>query len=209
MTDLMVYGGASEPDAAATRTGGVPLVPAGFRWPRCRECRGNLQFIAQVVGSELARVSGDAGDAVVAVFVCQNDPDMCDDWDATGGANQALVLPGNGLVPAPEPAEGETSLGEVSAITIVTSTDDYEEARGRWSAETGRSGAEVLGQLGGTPAWLQEDETPACPGCARPMAFTAQFEEGHEFRTAINFGGGVGYLFACWDCRRAAFLWQR
>jgi hypothetical protein len=169
-----------------------------------------MRFIAQVVAGELARVTDDAADSVVAVFLCQNDPGMCDDWDATGGGNQALVLPGTDLVPVPGPAGGETALGEVSAIAVVATTGDYERARERWSTDAGRSGTDVLGQLGGMPAWLQGDETPACPGCARPMTFVAQFEEGHEYRTAINFGGGgVGYLFACWSCRRAAFLWQR
>jgi hypothetical protein len=42
------------------------------------------------------------------------------------------------------------------------------------------------------------------------MTFTAQLEEGHEHHTAINFGGGgCGYLFTCWPCHHAAFLWQR
>ncbi|MCZ0981704.1 hypothetical protein O1L60_29965 [Streptomyces diastatochromogenes] len=68
----------------------------------------------------------------------------------------------------------------------------------------------VLGRLGGAPDWLQDDETPLCPVCARHMAFTAQLEEGHDYATAANFGGGgLGYVFSCQHCGEAAFLWQR
>ncbi len=41
------------------------------------------------------------------------------------------------------------------------------------------------------------------------MAFVVQLEEGHDYRTAANFGGaGRGYGFACQPCGTAAFLWQ-
>ena len=45
---LMTYAGIAAPDASGTRTGGVPLTPPGFEWPRCRECEGAMQFLAQV-----------------------------------------------------------------------------------------------------------------------------------------------------------------
>ncbi|GGN23386.1 hypothetical protein GCM10011609_76180 [Lentzea pudingi] len=68
----------------------------------------------------------------------------------------------------------------------------------------------VLGRLGGEPDWLQDDETPACPTCATRMTFAAQLEEGYDFSTAANFGGGGrGYVFHCRPCGNAAFLWQR
>jgi hypothetical protein len=41
------------------------------------------------------------------------------------------------------------------------------------------------------------------------MTFAVQLEEGHDYRTAANFGGGSGYGFTCPPCGRAAFLWQR
>jgi len=69
---------------------------------------------------------------------------------------------------------------------------------------------EVLGQVGGQPAWLQNDETPVCSVCDQPMSFVAQLEEGHDHQTAANFGGGgCGYGYRCDTCRNAAFLWQR
>lgn len=181
---LLVHDGATAADAPVLRTGGVPLVPEGFVWPKCRACGGAMQF--------LAHLPLDTG--VVAVFFCQNDPGMCDDWDASGGANHAYLFAGE-LTAAAVPAEGETLLGAVTALRchpVDTPTDEP-----------------VLGLLGGEPDWLQNDETPNCPGCAAPMAFTAELEEGHDRTTSANFGGGgLGYVFTCAPCGRAAFLWQ-
>ncbi|TKA10985.1 hypothetical protein FCI23_13535 [Actinacidiphila oryziradicis] len=58
-------------------------------------------------------------------------------------------------------------------------------------------------------SWVQGDETPSCPLCARPMGFVARVEEGHDHRTAANFGGGgCGYAFVCASCGQGAFRWQ-
>ncbi|WP_327174220.1 hypothetical protein OG599_02275 [Streptomyces sp. NBC_01335] len=86
---LLIHDGETAADAPAPRTGGVPLVPSGFVWPRCRECDGAMQF--------LAHLPLDIG--VVAVFFRQNDPGMCDDWDAAAGANHAYLFSGE-LTPA-------------------------------------------------------------------------------------------------------------
>ena len=94
-------------------------------------------------------------------------------------------------------------------MRYVTMDGDYEQARQDWAGREGRPGHDVLGQLGGQPSWVQADETPACPGCAAPMSFAVQLEEGHDYRTAANFGGaGCGYGFTCQRCSAAAFLWQ-
>jgi hypothetical protein len=194
MTVLMTYAGDAAPDSDRTRTGGVPLAPAGFVWPRCRTCDGNMQFVAQL------RL-GD--DDLLAIFMCANDPGLCDEWDASAGGNRALLLPAGGA-PVTPPPDGATSLGAVSAVALVAREGDYDAARGAWPG----SRREVLGQLGGVPAWIQGDETPACPACHTPMAFVAQLEEGREDATAANFGGGCAYAFACLTDREAAFLWQ-
>ncbi|MFF2995965.1 hypothetical protein ACFVTC_15530 [Streptomyces sp. NPDC057950] len=182
---LLVHDGESAPDAPGWRTGGVPLAPGGIVWPVCRECGGAMQF--------LAHLPVDGG--VVAVFFCQNDPGMCDDWDAGSGANQAFLFTGD-LTPVTVPAEGETRLRAVTAL--------------RPHPAGTAPGVPVLGQLGGAPEWLQGDETPACTSCAARMVFAASLAEGHDFATAANFGGGGrGYLFTCRPCAEAAFLWQR
>ncbi|TJZ98424.1 hypothetical protein [Actinacidiphila oryziradicis] len=182
---LLIYGGETTADSPAPRTGGVPLVPGDFVWPRCRQCGGAMQFLAHL---PLAL-------GVIAVFFCQNDPGMCDDWDAAAGANQAYLFSGE-LTPAAVPAEGETLLDAVTALRLHPADSPTEEP--------------VLGRLGGEPEWIQADENPNCPVCAAPMTFTAELEEGYDFTTSANFGGGGrGYVFSCQLCGEAAFLWQR
>lgn len=169
-----------------------------------------MQFLAQLFLDDLARHGTGAASAnVLSIFMCQNDPGLCDEWDPAFGGNTALLFPLDGLAPAAVPAEGVTALPEVSGVDyVVVEGTGYEEARGQWSTTTGRSRRHVLGQLGGAPAWLQGDETPSCSSCSRPMDFVAQLEEGHHGRTAMNFGGGSAYAFTCVSCARGAFLWQ-
>jgi hypothetical protein len=165
-----------------------------------------MQFLAQVMpGGPGMSVS----QGVLSIFMCGNDPGMCDEWDAAAGSNQALVFAGGSLVPAAVPPGLATMLGEVSAVQYVTVSADYDDARKGWTEREGRPVGGVLGQVGGQPSWLQADETPACPECGKPMSFVVQLEEGHDHRTAANFGGGgCGYGFACQPCGTAAFLWQ-
>jgi hypothetical protein len=80
--------------------------------------------------------------------------------------------------------------------------------RWRWADGSDHPATHVLGSLGGTPAWLQDEEVPECYSCLRPMGFVAQLEEGPGLYPALNFGGGGrGYAFACASCG-TAFLWQ-
>ncbi|MEE3919618.1 DUF1963 domain-containing protein [Micromonospora sp. BRA006-A] len=147
-----------------TRTGGVPLVPTGFEWPVCDECDGPMQFLAQVRLDDI-----DAADAtLLSIFMCQNDPGLCDEWDATAGGNRAFVFPSGALAPSAVPSGDTVLLAETSAVTYVPmqDSDGYDEARERWRGESGRPLRDVLGQLGGLPAWLQFDQTPTCPACA-------------------------------------------
>jgi hypothetical protein len=166
-----------------------------------------MQFLAQV---RLADV--DAGGAgLLSIFMCQNDPGLCDEWDATAGGNRAFVFGADAEYVARPPEDGVTLLNEMCEVRFdQIDVDDYWEARARWHQETGQPVQEVLGQAGGRAAWLQNDETPSCGGCGRPMAFVVQLEEGHDHRTSANFGGGgCGYGFRCPACGAAAFLWQR
>ncbi|MER5931145.1 hypothetical protein [Streptomyces sp. NPDC002054] len=204
-TNLMTDAGPVAPDAPVTRTGGIPLAPAGTEWPHCAECAGPMQFLAQLFL--------DDGQGVVAVFMRQNQPGLCQEWDPAAGGNRALLFPAEGLAPLPlppaRPDDGGVLLPDVHAVAYEPAGDvAYEEAGELWAERSGRSESAVLGQLGGTPFWLQYDETPDCPGCAQPMAFTAQLEQGPDPATAMNFGSGSAYLHACGPCGRAAFGWQ-
>ncbi|MFC8719642.1 hypothetical protein [Kitasatospora sp. NPDC057198] len=180
---LLLQGGPTAADAPGPRTGGLPLVPAGFAWPHCRECDSPLLFIAHL--------PLDHGTA--AVFLCDFDPGMCDTWLADGGANHAYLFPpGTPLAPAAAPDDPNvpTLLPTTTALHPADRPDDRPE----------------VGRVGGAPDWIQDPEIPACPGCAAPMEFAAQLENDD---TGINFGDdGLGYLFTCRPCVRAAFLWQ-
>jgi hypothetical protein len=148
------------------------------------------------------------GHGVLAVFQCENDED-CGTWDSVGGANLAVIFREKDLVAA-APPEGNSVRPEVEAVKFVSvNENDYEEARVAWSRQEGQTPRWVLGQLGGDPSWLQGDETPACPDCEISMDFILQMEEGHDYSTSANFGGGSAYVFACSSCDEAAFLWQR
>lgn len=188
-------------------------MPVGFAWPCCAVCAGPMQFLAQLLLDDLDS-SGTAGAAdgrgILSIFMCQNNPGLCHEWDPGWGGNRVLPFPSSGLAPALVPVEGNALRPEASRIDfVVTEADTYGEARDGWAKASGRPLLEVLGQLGGTPSWLQGDETPSCPSCAEPMGFVAQFEEGHDYSTAANFGGGgCGYTFACEPCRQGAFLFQ-
>ncbi|MGD9482193.1 hypothetical protein WDH52_02860 [Streptomyces sp. TRM70308] len=201
MITLMTYGGAVAADAGGTRTGGVPLVPEDFEWPECAHCGGPMQF--------LLRLPLEHG-SVLTAFMCQNDPGLCEEWDPFARGNRAMLLPAEGVRAATPPATGVTALGAVSGVAFEdVEAETYFDASAEWVKATGRPVRQVLGQRGGEPSWLQGDETPACPGCAGPMPFVAQWEDGHDVATSANFGGGgCAYTFACEPCGQAVFLWQ-
>ncbi|PYC86583.1 hypothetical protein C7C46_05585 [Streptomyces tateyamensis] len=217
MTVLMIDAGPVVADALVTRTGGVPLAPAGTVWPRCATCAGPMQFLAQIVLDDLGRHQGqgeERGRGMLQVFMCQNDPGMCDEWNPSEGGNRAMLVPADGSQPMPLPELGEDDdeeailLGAVHAAAFDTVAADCADADEEWTERSGRPRLDVLGQLGGAPCWLQDEETPACPSCAHPMPLVAQLEEGPDHTTAMNFGGGSAYAFACEPCGQAAFLWQ-
>lgn len=118
-TTLMTYAGPVDDHALVTRTGGVPLVPAGFTWPRCAACSRSMQFLAQLLvnapGTQEAEAAAVA-ECVLSVFMCQNDPGLCDEWDPVAGGNRGLLFPRAGLTPAPVSTKGETLLSETCDI---------------------------------------------------------------------------------------------
>ena len=213
-TTLMIYDGIAPADSDVPRTGGVPLAPAGFTWPMCGSCCGGpLQFFAHLPVEY----------GVLSVFVCQNDPGACESWDATSGANRVYLFPREELQPVAVPEKGVTLLPATSAIRthVVTldpeesdghdelEPDAYDLARSGWKREPEeRFGKqrEVLGSLGGSPSYLEDDRLPACPSCTGTTEFAAHLEEGISAQTAMNLGGQLGYVFVCRACREGAFL---
>ncbi|MFJ3877036.1 hypothetical protein ACIPW5_06210 [Streptomyces sp. NPDC090077] len=219
MTTLIIYAGEGRPGAAVTRIGGVPLGVPGAVWPTCAECGGPLKFLAQFrldeSGAALAGTGRPRAHAhLLALYACQNRIGSCQDWSATSGANAALLLPARGLRRIARPRGRSVDpeklyLGATHAAEPYAAAEaDYDRACAAWEARTGRPRKHVLGQLGGPPAWLQYDRTPACPDCTEPMRPAVQLQEGPDPITAMNFGTGRGYAFTCLPCGEAAFLWQ-
>ncbi|MFD3678240.1 hypothetical protein [Streptomyces sp. NPDC058613] len=211
-TALMIYDGSTPADSDVPRTGGVPLAPAGFAWPLCG-CGGPLQFFAHL----------PVEDGVLSVFLCQNDPGACEFWDASSSANRVYLFPREELRPVAVPEAGLTLLPATSAIRthVVTidpedacdeegiEPDAYDLARSGWKREPEeRFGKqrEVLGSLGGSPSYLEDDRLPVCPSCTGTMEFAAHLEEGISRETAMNLGGQLGYVFVCRPCHEGAFL---
>ncbi|MCX4869800.1 YwqG family protein [Streptomyces sp. NBC_00257] len=209
---LMIYDGSAPADSDVPRTGGVPLAPAGFAWPLCG-CGGPLQFFAHL----------PVEDGVLSVFLCQNNPGACAFWDASSSANRVYLFPREELRPVAVPEAGLTLLPATSAIRthVVTidpedacdeegiEPDAYDLARSgwKWEPEEGfGKQREVLGSLGGSPSYLEDDRLPVCPSCTGTMEFAAHLEEGIARETSMNLGGQLGYVFVCRPCREGAFL---
>ena len=149
---------------------------------------------------------------LLLMFMCENDPGCCEQWDALSGGNAVLkVSVDKDFSAMVAPSEGITIRDTRYGGTLVDVEDgDYLTRKSECAAQLGTDYANVLGQFQGEPDWLQADETPACSGCGRRMQFVAQLEQGPEPATEMNFGGlGRAYVFDC-TCgsEQAKFLWQ-
>jgi hypothetical protein len=197
---------ADDPHAHAIRFGGKPYAPEGMlHWPACTSCEGNMQFLGQ-----LPVETRQGEDLSLLLFMCQNDPGLCDEWDADAGGNAVIVVARESMEPVTPPETGETVRSVCHGAAVVdVEAESYEHARENWTGSTGANHGEVLGQIGGQPAWLQAEELPSCDTCHAPMSFVAQLEEGPESETAMNFGGGAAYVYQCrCGTHQAKMLWQ-
>lgn len=198
---------AAEQKANGIWFGGKPNAPEGpFEWPTCASCDGHMQFLGQI---PVETQQGDA--SLLLLFMCQNDPGLCHEWDADAGGNAVIVVPAQSLELVDPPEEGETIRPvRYGAAVVKVEGENYDEAREDWAASTGANVRNVLGQIGGSPAWLQGEEVPSCDSCNAPMSFVAQLEEGPDHETAMNFGGGgCAYIYHCRrDKDQAKMLWQ-
>lgn len=198
MIQLLIYDDSKSSAPEQTGFGGFPVkeINKTLEWPRCKTCHSELQF--------LGKIETDLG--IEMIFMCNNDPGMCDEWDADGGGNKVIIV-GKENLEFFKPTDVETSVRDTEyGVKIIETVDaDYDTARENWEGKQ----REVLGQLCGKPSWIQGDETPECDCCKKTMRFVVQLEEGPDYRTAMNFGGGgVAYLFDCREGKTAKFLWQ-
>jgi len=163
-----------------------------------------MQFLGRIF-------SGVTEQKIVLLFMCQNEPGLCEEWDADAGGNTALVMQASSLRSVSPSQDGDTLRPcRYGADIVDVDAPDYEAAREIWAKQAGRPIRHVLGQAAGSPSWLQGDETPTCECCREPMQLVAQLEQGPDWETEMNFGGGgVAYAFACAAGKPTAkFLWQ-
>jgi hypothetical protein len=188
--------------SAETSFGGFPVKNEGeeFEWPLCKSCDGAMQY--------LGKLATDKG--LEQIFMCQNDPGLCDEWDANDGGNKVIITSVENLVSVTPPSDFETTRNtEYGATVIEYNCDNYEDAYDKWPEESDLSPRQVLGQMYGKPSWLQGEEVPDCNVCEKPMRFVAQLEQGPDWETEMNFGGGgTAYIFDCSCPQSAKFLFQ-
>jgi hypothetical protein len=192
----------AEGPSSETRFGGLPSAGSDFSWPACKECSGNMQFLGQVRRAGAKRLH--------LIFMCQNDPGLCSEWEPDGGGNAVICTGIEDLRIADAPSEGEVVRGKPYGARVDrVQASDYGEARTDWEKRYPGREPEVLGHIGGEADWLQADETPSCDHCKKQMRFVVQLEPGPDDETEMNFGGGWGYLFEC-DCAGGSgkFLFQ-
>ena len=61
-------------------------------------------------------------------------------------------------------------------------------------------------KLGGTPDFIQGDETPQCRGCRMPMTFYAQLDSLND--DIVIADCGMIYVFVCFDCNETTSILQ-
>src|SRR5688572_22261065 len=64
--------------------GGLPVTESGkvIGWPRCKTCEAEMQYLGKIktdIGLEL-------------IYMCNNDPGMCDEWSAKDGGNKVVII---------------------------------------------------------------------------------------------------------------------
>ncbi|RZJ71750.1 T6SS immunity protein Tdi1 domain-containing protein [Flavobacterium sp.] len=168
-----------------TSFGGYPVreVGAPFEWPKC-DCGAELQY--------QGKIKTDIGYEQIFMYNCEDwgDPEIL----IVGSENIEFVTPEDPIV-ALRQTETGVQVNEAD-------TNDYESARLQQSANH----KSVLGQQNGRPHWIQGDDTPKCDCCNKKMRFVAQLEDDRD--SAMNFGGGCGYLFDCKEGKTAKLISQ-
>lgn len=207
-TQLMINAPAPNHAAPHFQFGGVPSVPQDeeFQWPECVDCKTPMQFLAQLPMPH--QFGGQGG--LLYIFMCTSEDDNCCPWEADSGANKAFCSPAKNLKIQNAPEGKYATTREIchGAVIEISKIPNYGQARHERGQRT-QKWRDVVGQMGGTPGWIQGAEAPICHECGQPMRYVAQLEEGPDHATRMNFGGGCGYVFDCaCNDRVAQFLWQ-
>ena len=211
------YGGRYEPLAdergfVGSKVGGRLVLAIGEEIPKCRECGHPMNFLIQL----RLPPDEDGGYRAALVFMCENNPGMCQSWEPASGANAVLLLRElSSIAPAGEAEYPPFQIVWVEHPEFTVDPNERPEgsdeavADAEWNAFVDKFG---WNKRGGYPVWVQNPEEPLCPTCGGPTEFIAQFYSMLTANLMVNFGDvGVGYLFLCekrCSDRGGAFLWQ-
>lgn len=180
------------PDQIAVgQLGGMPVAFPAERWPHCSACEGAMSFIAQFNHHPQAVDLGASG-RTLYIFMCQQDPGMCEDWYADGGANACLLLDHHEqqtdtVYTIDAPLQGDTVpihawLRRESQLTPqeahILAHQDYPESMSKeelsalWKKKISGNT-----HMGGIPDWIQGADEGYRPG----WEFVGQIESGLKY----------------------------
>ncbi|NLT55625.1 MAG: DUF1963 domain-containing protein [Actinomycetales bacterium] len=193
-----------------SRFGGQPDWLCEPCWPVSAELGVPMRFIAQI---RLPQAAGAAA-RLAYVFLTDEDEEYVDTFEADGGENAVIVQPG-GVAPVDhEPLVSGPTLcdREGHPVCFLLETDPLpatapvpepgpDQPQDAPEAEQLTDLPAV--QVGGTPTWLQGEETPA-----GDWRLLAQIDS-TQVPFWINFGdAGIGYVFLDTTLTRGCLLWQ-
>ena len=171
--------------------GGMPIAFPAERWPHCSACEGAMSFIAQFDHHPPALDLGANG-RTLYIFMCQQDPGMCEDWDADGGANACLLLDQdeqqNGAVydiDAPTTGDAVPIHAWLRRASQLTEQEAHILAHQDYPANMSEDTLSDLWKkkidgnthMGGIPDWIQSADEGYRPG----WEFVGQIESGLQY----------------------------
>jgi hypothetical protein len=213
--------------------GGLPWGIPEKEWPNCVECGATMSHVAALKhDSERLNLGKDG--RIVLIFMCEENPGMCETWDANSGANAVVFLEESQLRPkiTLPPTSDTVVLPEARVLAWEQKEDGVkEEDYPRYfnnrdyfalgEAEDGEDeddeGGDTMSpnsgfKLGSIPCWVQGAEE----GPKEPFRFVAQLSpiveiSGADQLEVATYGDyGLAYLFVLPDAEKpeGAFFWQ-
>ncbi len=167
------------------RFGGKLEQPVG-----CSRCASATNLMAQVDLADPLLPKTALGRIRLPVFWCLD----CLEWDAA-------FFDVSGQVPRPFNQAGK----KANPAKLETGEADLPECRVMLVPVATGKKAGRKSKLGGSPTWIQMEETPNCPKCEKPMGFVLQLASDSRISYCDM---GMLYAFACPDCRVTASLIQ-
>lgn len=180
---------------AVTKFGGQPTWITEPQWPISRATSEPMRFICQIaLDTELF---GEPAGRVAYLFMSEGNTFVDNTYDLEGGENAVIIQPGGITDVATQPLVSGPTFADDLVVELQAGEDPDsfdDESLGRLDEN----------KIGGTPAFMQNEEYPA-GGFWR---FLLQLDS-CSVPFYINFGdAGVGYAFLSEDGKTGKFLWQ-